>query len=255
MAKGTALRVASRKVRMVAHRTGSAADTIGELAPGVAVSGLTAGQFSAIDAMEHMVNCLGPADVSISAWTTGLYDVKRAAEMRANEQLRSLRFILDRGTFEKSPKFAGPLIQAVGLEAFRCVSVHAKVVIVEGARGRAVMRSSMNLNKNLRTEQFDIDVCDQFADFYLRWFDGLWEEAGRSQDNVAIMKAVYDRFVEEAPEPDPVDDPFSAGEAVPLRDPSRSGTRPAPGPVPPRDPSLDVDDDLAGLSLGGGFDA
>ena len=212
---------------MVAHRTGAAAEVIGDLSPGVSVSGLTAGQFSAIDVMEHMVNCLGPADVSISAWTTGLYDVKRAAEMRANQQLRGLRFILDRGTFEKSPKFAGPLIQAVGVEAFRCVSVHAKVIIVEGDRGRAVMRSSMNLNKNLRTEQFDIDVADGFAEFYQGWFDALWDEAGRSQDNVAIIKAVFDRYLEEAP---------LAGEAVAE---SRNNSE----TVAPADP-------LAGLSLG-----
>ena len=210
---------------MVAHRTGSAAEVIGDLSPGVSVSGLTAGQFSAIDAMEHMVNCLGPADVSISAWTTGLYDVKRAAEMRANEQLRGLRFILDRGTFEKSPKFAGPLIQAAGIEAFRCVSVHAKLIIVAGDRGRAVMRSSMNLNKNLRTEQFDIDVCDAFSDFYQGWFDALWEEAGRSQDNVAIIKAVFDRYLEEDP---------LAEEGGPSVD--------ASGP--------EAVDDLTGLSLG-----
>ena len=56
------------------------------------------------------------------------------------------------------------------------------------------MRSSMNLNKNLRTEQFDIDVCTEVAGFYTEWFDLLWEEAGRSQDNRAIIAAVYDRF-------------------------------------------------------------
>jgi hypothetical protein len=199
MARGSSLRTASRTARLVAHRTGAAAEVIGDLSPGVSVSGLTAGQFSAIDVMEHMVNCLGPADVSISAWTTGLYDVKRSAEMRANEQLRGLRFILDRGTFEKSPKFAGPLIQACGVEAFRCVSVHAKIIIVEGARGRAVMRSSMNLNKNLRTEQFDIDVSDAFTDFYQGWFDALWDEAGRSTDNVEIIKAVFDRYLNDGP--------------------------------------------------------
>lgn len=52
----------------------------------------------------------------------------------------------------------------------------------------------MNLNKNLRTEQFDIDVCDDVAGFYTGWFDALWNESGRSRDNRAIIQAVYDRW-------------------------------------------------------------
>lgn len=189
------LRFATAKVRRVVHRTGTAAKVIGRLEPGVRVTGLTAGQFSAIDAMEHMVDELGPAKVRVSTWTTGIYDVRRARDIRTRGRITDIRMLLDRGTFEKSPKYAGPLIEVLGIEAFRCLAVHAKVIIVLGARGNAVMRSSMNLNKNLRTEQFDIDVDDAVAALYGDWFDGLWEESGRSQDNRAIISAVYDRFL------------------------------------------------------------
>jgi hypothetical protein len=189
------LRYATGSVRRVVHRTATAAEVIGRLQPGVRVTGLTAGQFSAIDAMEHMVDELGPAEVRISTWTTGIYDVQRARDIRVAGRITDMRVLLDRGTFEKSPKFAGPLIEVLGVDAFRCLSVHAKVVIVAGQRGAAVMRSSMNLNKNLRTEQFDIDVCDEVAGFYIDWFDALWSEAGRSTDNRTIIKAVYDRFL------------------------------------------------------------
>lgn len=189
-----ALRYRTGEVRRVAHRTDTAAEVIGQLTDGVRVTGLTAGQFSAIDAMEHMVDQLGPAVVRVSTWTTGLYDVQRAAQIRVDGRITGIRVLLDRGTFEKSPKYAGPLIEALGVDAFRCLSVHAKVIIVCGARGAAVMRSSMNLNKNLRTEQFDIDVCNEVAAFYTAWFDALWDECGRSQDNRAIIQAVYDRW-------------------------------------------------------------
>lgn len=190
-----ALRYATGRTLRVVNRTDTAAEVIGPLAPGVRVTGLTAGQFSAIDAMEHMVDQLGPGcAVRISTWTSGLYDARRAAEIRIEGRIADIRMLLDRGTFEKSPKYAGPLIEALGVEAFRCLSVHAKVIIVSGAGGTAVMRSSMNLNKNLRTEQFDIDVCPEVAGFYTEWFDLLWHETGRSQDNRAIIAAVYDRF-------------------------------------------------------------
>ena len=194
MSRPRALRYRTGGIRKVVHRTATAAKTIGPLEPGVRVTGLTAGQFSAIDAMEHMCAELGPAEVRVSTWTTGLYDVHRASQIQLRGRITGIRMLLDRGTFEKSPKYAGPLIEALGVDAFRCLSVHAKVIIVVGERGSAVFRSSMNLNKNLRTEQFDIDVCDEVAAFYCAWFDALWEEAGRNVDNRAIIKAVYDRW-------------------------------------------------------------
>lgn len=189
-----ALRYQSGRTRTVVHRTGTAAEVIGPLGPGVAVTGVTAGQFSAIDALEHMVNECGPADAWISTWTTGIYDVQRAGELRRNGLLREIRMLLDRGTFEKSPKFAGPLIRALGAESFRCLSVHAKVIIVRGDRGSAVMRTSMNLNKNLRTENFDVDCDPALVAFFAEWFTALWDESGRTNENAAIIQAVYDRF-------------------------------------------------------------
>ncbi len=154
-----------------------------------------------------MVDELGPAEVRISTWTTGLYDVMRAGQIRMDGRITAIRMLLDRATFEKSPKFAGPLFEVLGVDSFRCLSVHAKVVIVSGQRGSAVMRSSMNLNKNLRTEQFDIDVCEDVAGFYTKWFDALWDESGRTQNNRAIFKAVYDRFLALVPGDDAVSDP------------------------------------------------
>ena len=225
MKRPRALRFATGKVRTVAHRTGTAAEVIGPLEDGLQVTGVTAGQFSSIDALEHIANEIGPAEALVSTWTTGVYDVHRAAALRANERLLGVRMLLDRGTFEKSPKYAGPLIKALGVDAFRCLSVHAKVTILVRPDGfGAVMRSSMNLNKNLRTEQFDLSVGGPAVDFYRLWFEGLWAEAGRSQDNREIIAAVYDRFLE----------------LPPLEDANSANVQTAHSP----------DDGLSGLDLG-----
>ena len=182
--------------RSVASRTASAAECIGRLSPGVHVTGLTAGQFSSIDALEHMAQQLGPCHAWVSTWTTGIYDVQRAAALGESPYLLGFRFLLDRGTFEKSPKFAGPLIKSLGAHSFRCLAVHAKVTVLVDAdlQPLAVMRSSMNLNKNLRTEQFDIAVGGDVPAFYVDWFETLWDESGVGVDNLSIMKAVFERF-------------------------------------------------------------
>ncbi len=192
-----ALRYKTNKVRAVASRVGDAAVTIGSLSEGVHVTGVTAGQFSSIDAAEHMVDEIGPCFVCVSTWTTGIYDVHRAANLAANDRVLGWRFLLDRGTFEKSPKFAGPLIEALGREAFRCTAVHAKVTVLVDSdwRGLAVMRSSMNLNKNLRTEQFDISIGGPVSEFYANWFETIWDEAGVGGANGEVMDRIFKRFL------------------------------------------------------------
>ncbi len=130
--KAKSLRYKSKKTRTVIHRTATAAECIGTLEPGLRVTGLTAGQFSLIDAMEHIADELGDARVSVSAWTTGIYDAQRSAMIMKGGRIVKIRMLLDRANFQKSPQFAGPLIEALGVESFRCLSVHAKVVIVEG---------------------------------------------------------------------------------------------------------------------------
>jgi hypothetical protein len=54
--------------------TASAGDIIGPIAPGNDICGVTNGQFSLVDIIEHLLSQTGPADVSIATWTMGIYD-------------------------------------------------------------------------------------------------------------------------------------------------------------------------------------
>lgn len=195
MGKGVALRRAHSKKYFVASRLEGAAETIGPLNSGDEVTGLTCGQFSMIDILEHMLNeAGGPADVFVSTWTAGIYDVERAAKLAANGNIRSIRWLMDRSMFSKSPQYAGPMIEAFGIDAFRDTSVHAKVTLVASETKRMVCRASMNLNKNLKTEQFDISVCDEAHDFFLAWADQLWIAATPDADAEHVFKPVWDKF-------------------------------------------------------------
>lgn len=195
MGKGVSLRRAHGRKYFVASRLEGAAETIGSLNIGDEVSGLTCGQFSMIDILEHMLNeAGGPADVFVSTWTAGIYDVDRAAKLAANGNIRSIRWLMDRSMFSKSPEYAGPMIAAFGLDAFRDTSVHAKITLVASDTKKMVCRASMNLNKNLKTEQFDISVCDEAHDFYLSWANQLWDAAKLGVDAEHVFKPVWDKF-------------------------------------------------------------
>ena len=202
MQKGRALRRAHKRRYFVASRLEGAAETIGPLNSGDEITGLTCGQFSMIDIVEHMLNeAVGPADVFVSTWTAGIYDVERAAQLRDRCAIRSIRWLMDRAMFSKSPQYAGPMIETFGLDAFRDTSVHAKVTLVASDAKRMVCRSSMNLNKNLKTEQFDISVCDETYAFYLRWADELWASAEPDAGADHVFKSVWDKFTRLRGEP------------------------------------------------------
>lgn len=195
MAKGVALRRTYKRRYFVASRVEGAAETIGPLDVGDEITGLTCGQFSMIDILEHMLNeAGGPADVFVSTWTAGIYDVERSAQLAANGNIRSIRWMMDRTMFSKSPQYAGPMIEAFGVDAFRDTNVHAKVTLVASDTKRMVCRASMNLNKNLKTEQFDISVDDGMHAFFLRWADEMWEAARPDADADHVFKGVFDKF-------------------------------------------------------------
>ena len=194
MARGDALRQAHKRRNFVASRVEGAAETIGPLNEGDEICGLTCGQFSMIDILEHMLNEAGPADVFVSTWTAGIYDVERSARLKENGNIRTIRWLMDRQMFTKSPEFSGPMIAAFGLEAFRDSNVHAKVTLVASDTKRMVCRSSMNINKNLKSEQFDISVGDEIYGFFRRWADILWNEAKPGEGADHVFRRTFEQF-------------------------------------------------------------
>lgn len=178
----------------VLSRVASAQKCIGNLSQGDEITGLTCGQFSSIDILEHMLNELGAGDVSVSTWTSGIYDIERSAQLKSTGLIKSIRFLLDKTQFSKSPQYAGVMLENFGVESFRDTNTHAKITIVNGERGAAVMRASMNLNKNLKTEQFDISVCDEVVNFYQAWFDEIWIQSGLNKDAEKVFQNTYDKY-------------------------------------------------------------
>ncbi len=189
------VRRAHQQRYFVASRLEGAAETIGRLRAGDEVTGLTAGQFSMIDVLEHMVReAGGDADVFVSTWSAGLYDIEQVASLRSDGLVRRARWMVDRAVFSRSPAYAGAMMECFGRDAFRDSNIHAKVAIVEGRDLRMVCRGSMNLNKNLRAEQFDISVSDEIVDFFRTWADALWEAAAPDTSTESVFAKVWADF-------------------------------------------------------------
>ncbi len=157
-------RPGSRKV--VASAVGKASEVIGPIEKGVEITGLTNGQFSLIDLLEHVLVEIGPADVLVSTWTMGIYDADRAEMFCRNGAIRRIRWLVDPSMFGRRPEIAGRLIQAFGLDAFRGVNNHAKFATLCNEEFQVCIRSSMNLNPNKRLENFDISEGPELVAFF-----------------------------------------------------------------------------------------
>lgn len=177
--------------RRVFRRSGidDASALIGELRIGDEVCGLTNGQFSLVDIIEHILSQTGPAYVTVATWTMGIYDVDRSFEFVRNKLIRGIRFVLDPSMFSRRPEIASILVRGFGVDSFRAVNSHAKFATIRGDGMAVCVRSSMNLNPNNRIESFDISVCDETTRFFEAFVDAIWNKVdvdSRTQSSYAF---------------------------------------------------------------------
>lgn len=171
--------------KMVVCASDSAARSLTEFAPGVALTGLTMGQFSLLDLVAAVLERTGPADVMISTWTTGIRDIERAAWLLETGTIRSFRLLTDRSFPQRQPEYCKALVARFGIESIRSTRTHAKFAVVRNDGWNVVVRSSMNLNTNPRFEQFDLDDSADLASFFVAHADeqpiGFDEQAVAAQ--------------------------------------------------------------------------
>ena len=153
---------------------------------------LTNGQFSLLDLVEATLDITGPADVLISTWSAGFYDIDRAEKFRDNGLMRTVRFIMDSSDKRGQAK-TGDIASLFGEDAIRTTRTHAKFVTITNESWNVVIQTSMNLNKNPRNEQFSMIDCPVTAGKILEIADALWRElpAGATYDrDLAYLKTV-----------------------------------------------------------------
>jgi hypothetical protein len=193
--------------------TATAAQIIGPIAAGDDICGVTNGQFSLVDVVEHVLSQTGPADVSIATWTMGTYDAEQAYRFVTDKRIRSIRFVVDPSMFTRRPELAAILVKAFGPDAFRAVNSHAKFATVRGDGLAVAIRSSMNLNRNERLESFDITACPEMTGFFETLVSKIWAKV--DQDSRSQSRAIFEGLLAVTPVKDPRRrNPFKRREAM-----------------------------------------
>lgn len=165
----------NRRAHTRFSRAGAARQTIEGFDHGMDVLALTYGQFSLIDLVQATLEITGPADVTIATWSTGFYDLEAAENFRDCGMIRSIRFVMDSGRAKKGQADVHDVSDIFGPDSYIQIRTHAKFVLIRNEDWDVCITSSMNLNKNIRCEQFemtdDADRCEMFEDFVRAAFD------------------------------------------------------------------------------------
>jgi hypothetical protein len=164
-------------------KVASARDTIAGFGHGVDIVGLTFGQFSLLDLIDATLEITGPADVAVSTWSAGFYDVAAAERFRDCGRIRSIRFVMD-SSAKRGQASVTQVDEVFGAGSVRATRLHAKFATVTNDEWQVLVTSSMNLNLNSRCEHFEMTDDSVRAGMFVAFVDGLFDElpAGDTED-------------------------------------------------------------------------
>ena len=154
----------------------NAREAIAEFDRGMETYCLTFGQFSLMDALIALLERTGPAHIVVSTWTAGTADLSHSAQLLQDQQILSMRWIVDCSFPQRQPGYAAELLRLFGPGAIRTTRTHAKFAIIHNGAWKVVVRTSMNLNMNPRLESIEVTDSADLADFLLGITDMIYSQ-------------------------------------------------------------------------------
>jgi hypothetical protein len=165
----------AKREAILLWRKENAATGISALTKDVEVYGLTKGQFSMLDLLKAVLAKTGPAHMDFSTWTASRSEAIDLASMKNSGQILSVRWLVDMTFVRRDPEAAAAIRKDFGPEAIRVAHCHAKFALFYNDAWKLVLRTSMNLNMNPRTEDFHIAHDPDLFDFIHGIMNKIWK--------------------------------------------------------------------------------
>ena len=205
------IRAKPNPAKLICELSPFAEDAVADLAPGCRILGLTLGRFSFGDLIRAVCRKTGPADVTISTWTAGLRDLETMAWVLERKRVKSIRFMVGDGFVSCCRPVAHRMVELYGGDALVLARTHAKFAMIDADGWKIVIRTSMNLSRNPRIEQFELDddpeifafydaVCQRVRDSTPPGIETSWKET-----NTAFASVLSDTPTEDEVASDAVD--------------------------------------------------
>jgi len=120
------------------------------------------GNFNLIRLIFHLLKQTGPAHVFITTYSISQQSLEKVQSALNKKDLLSIRFLIDNRVKVMSPKPFQMLRQSF---AYRCVSLHAKVALIENEDWRISIVTSQNATDNPKLERGVIFTDDLIFNF------------------------------------------------------------------------------------------
>jgi hypothetical protein len=156
-------------------------EIIGPITSGCEIFGLTKGQISIIDIIRYVLEEVGPADLVISTWAAAHAHVVEIKKFQADGLVRKLRFLIDPSLISRHMEFCNDVTKILGEENIRTIRNHSKFILINNDEFNIVIRTSMNLNQNLRMEYAEISDDKTMFDFMVGIVDEIYEKISPQQ--------------------------------------------------------------------------
>ena len=160
-------RLTNREVRHVMQGE-TARKAIGTLSKDLDLFFLTKGDFSAINVLEEVLKQTGSADVIISTFSMGVFEIQQIERLIKEKLINKYRLIIDKSYFTRKPQFLDKLKKALG-DTISVTKNHSKFFLICNKEWNIVILTSMNLNENKSIEFFEI-INDKELFEYLSLF-------------------------------------------------------------------------------------
>ncbi len=170
------MRIKQKKHKEIIAPLESAKTAIGTIEKNCRIIGVTKGQFSLLDLISAVANQIGPCHLSVSTWSTGIRDTENLEILINKGIFKSVTLLIDRSFAGRQPKYIAEVLRVWGKKNVRVTRNHAKFCLLKNKGWNICIRSSMNLNRNPRLEQFDIDDNKEIYQLFQGVIDELYHE-------------------------------------------------------------------------------
>lgn len=138
------------------------------------IVGLTNGAFSLISLISELLKIIGSSKITLSTWSAGFYDIGAFKDLQDSGLVTEIRIIIDKSFKTRLKQYSVHLLDVFSAEKIRTTKSHSKFVLLENHDWKVVILSSMNLNENIRSENFDVqhdpEVFEMLNDFANKLF-------------------------------------------------------------------------------------
>lgn len=184
-----------KKVFKKLFRKENAKEAIKGLQKDTDIFGFTRGQFSLVELIEAVVEITGPCDLFMSTWTAATADLRDVLSFLKSGKILSARFLIDFSFQRRQPAVAKAIRDQFGFDSLRITRNHAKFFQVSNKHGwNLTCKTSMNLNTNMRFEDFDISNDKVLFDFLKTITDEVFKKSNSKKQEAASSSELWFEF-------------------------------------------------------------